>query len=104
MIAIPGELFSELGLAIQSHWPSTHTWVLTNTNGYLGYIPTQADAAEVANWSLDQFVDQKSNRWAYGATITTAIAGDSGDRILETVRGLLKRIDAKSPNENLEES
>jgi hypothetical protein len=94
-VTIPGELFSELGLEIQSYTPKQDIWVLTNTNGYLGYIPTRADAAEVANWGLDQFVDQRNNRWAYGATITTAIAGDSGDRILETVRGLLDRIKAE---------
>jgi hypothetical protein len=92
LVAIPGELFSQLGLAIQCHWPESQTWVLTNTNGYVGYIPTSKDAEEVSNWTLGEFVDQKTNRWAYGATITTAVADDSGEKILDTVRGLIDRI------------
>ena len=41
LLGIPGELFSALGRAIIEGSPAAHTFVLTYTNDYLGYIPTR---------------------------------------------------------------
>jgi hypothetical protein len=39
LVGIPGEVFCEIGLKLQSKWP--HTWALSLVNGAVGYIPTR---------------------------------------------------------------
>ena len=92
--AVPGEMFCPEGLELARHHPVHPTFVLNCTNGYVFYIPSPPDAAEVADWDLDNFLDQKRNRWAYGATITTYVAPDSATRIVAALRSQLHRLTA----------
>jgi len=43
---IPGEPFCEIGLAIKRNSPFPAAWVLGNTNGYTGYMPTRESFAQ----------------------------------------------------------
>ncbi|GAK56362.1 hypothetical protein U27_03324 [Candidatus Vecturithrix granuli] len=40
LLAFPGELFVEIGLAIKQNSPFAQTCILGYTNGYIGYLPT----------------------------------------------------------------
>ncbi len=40
LLAFPGELFVEIGLAIKQNSPFKQTCILGYTNGYIGYLPT----------------------------------------------------------------
>ena len=40
-IALPGEIFVELGLAIKQSSPFRHTFITELANGSIGYIPNQ---------------------------------------------------------------
>jgi hypothetical protein len=42
LVAVPGELFARLGLAIRRRSPFRHTYVLGLANGEIGYIPDRA--------------------------------------------------------------
>lgn len=46
VVALPGELFTELGLAIKQRSPFTKTLVLELCNDYPGYVPTRRGFAE----------------------------------------------------------
>ncbi|HLZ59067.1 MAG TPA: hypothetical protein VKR06_19155 [Ktedonosporobacter sp.] len=70
LVAIPGELYHSLGLAIQH--AATHVLILGYTNGYIGYLPTHAAYA-----SLD-----------YEVLISPFAAG-SGEQVRDTAIGLL---------------
>lgn len=43
---IPGEPFVEIGFDIKKESPFNTTWVLGNTNGYTGYLPTEESFAQ----------------------------------------------------------
>ena len=45
-VALPGEIFVELGLAIKQASPFKHTIIAELANGAIGYIPTQRAFAE----------------------------------------------------------
>ena len=40
LVALPGELFVELGLAIRQQSPARHTFVIGYANEFIGYLPT----------------------------------------------------------------
>ena len=40
IVALPGEIFVEIGLAIRAASPLPHTMVATLANGYVGYVCT----------------------------------------------------------------
>ena len=42
IVALPGEIFVELGLAIKEQSPFKHTFVLTLANNSVGYVPNKA--------------------------------------------------------------
>jgi hypothetical protein len=46
IVALPGEVFVELGLAIKAASPARPTAVVGLANGYLGYIPDLAGFAQ----------------------------------------------------------
>lgn len=74
---IPGELFSESGMQLRDHRSGTKTLVLPYSNDNLLYLPPTHDLDEVQNWPLEEFLEQKKNRWAYGST-ATALIGQGG--------------------------
>ena len=43
LVAIPAEVFTEFGLEIKAGSPLSSTFLLGYTNGYIGYIPSQAE-------------------------------------------------------------
>jgi len=46
LIALPGEVFVELGMEIKRRSPFPETFIVTLANGYIGYVPTRAAFAE----------------------------------------------------------
>jgi neutral ceramidase len=46
IVALPGEMFVELGLAIKKVSPFKHTFIAELANGYIGYVPNCAAYAE----------------------------------------------------------
>lgn len=46
IIALPGEVFVELGLEIKKHLDYTYTMIIGNSNGYIGYVPTETSFHE----------------------------------------------------------
>jgi neutral ceramidase len=77
-VALPGELFAELGLAIKAKSPFKHTILITLANGSLGYLPTRR-AYEEGN---------------YEPTIARCAAG-SGEQLVASAIQLLNEL--KSP-------
>ena len=41
LVAFPGEMFVEVGLAIKRRSPFPHTYIVGCANGYVGYLPTK---------------------------------------------------------------
>jgi hypothetical protein len=77
IVAVPGELFLELGEAIRSS-SATPLIVVGYANGYLGYLPTR-------NAPLGYEV------------VVSPVAPGSGERIVEACRGLLARLGEPDP-------
>jgi neutral ceramidase len=48
LVAMPGEIFTEIGLSIKSQSAYDHTFLITYANGNVGYIPTEQDFTEGA--------------------------------------------------------
>jgi neutral ceramidase len=46
IVAMPGEIFSEVGLAIKKASPFKHTFIAEPANGSIGYVPNRAAYAE----------------------------------------------------------
>jgi neutral ceramidase len=83
----PGELFSELGMQIKARSPYRHTFVLSITNNWMGYIPTREAAEAVLGFSLAEFLDPVKHRRHYGATTTTEVGPAAGEMVVaETLR------------------
>jgi hypothetical protein len=47
-VALPGEIFSELGLALKKRSPFARTVITTLANGSVGYVPDRRSYAEKA--------------------------------------------------------
>lgn len=87
LAANPGELFSELGMEIKQRSPFKHTFILSVTNGSIGYIPTRQAAEAVLDLPLEEFTDPVKYRRHYGATITTEVGPAAGEIVVaETLR------------------
>ena len=46
LLGFPGELFTEIGVAIKKHSPFEHTYVVGLANGSVGYVPTRKAISE----------------------------------------------------------
>jgi neutral ceramidase len=46
LLTFPGELYTEIGMAIKERSPFRQTWLLGLANGYTGYIPTDKAIGE----------------------------------------------------------
>ncbi len=79
LVGIPAEYFSDSVLAIKARSPIRHTWMLSTTNGWLGYVPAPAAFAR---------------RGGHESTLAwwSKMAPETGDRLadaaLESLRGL----------------
>lgn len=96
MASIPGEPFSVDAVRLQASTGTLPCMVLGYTNGYLSYLPNREAMQQIQDWTLQEFVDQRRNRWAYGATITTWVDADASDRIVNSLQDLLKEL-AETP-------
>lgn len=86
---IPGELFSESGIELRDHRRDARTLVLPYSNDNLLYLPPTHDLDEVQNWPLEEFLEQKKNRWAYGSTATALIGQGGAEAIVATQKQLI---------------
>lgn len=91
LAANPGELFSELGMRIKAESPIEHTFVLSITNNWMGYIPIRAAAEAVLGFDLPEFLDSVKHRRHYGATTTTEVGPTAGEMLVDET---LKLIDS----------
>ena len=78
-VALPGEIFVELGLYVKQHSPYRHTIIAELANGSVGYIPTKR-AFEEGNY------EPTSARCAPG----------SGEQVAQAAVRLLKELKAES--------
>ena len=76
-VALPGEIFVELGLAVKKASPFRHTIIAELANGSVGYVPTKRAYAE-GNYE----------------PVSARCAAGSGERIVETAVKLLKEAKA----------
>ncbi len=89
LAANSGELFNELGTEIKTRSPYEHTYVLSCTNGGVGYIPVREAAEAVLNMPLEEFTDPVKHRRHYGATITTEIGPAGGEIVVEETLAMI---------------
>ena len=75
IVALPGEIFVELGLEIKKKSPFKHTFILTLSNNSIGYIPN-ADAFDYGAYEVE----------------VSEIAKGQGERLVESSLGLLKKM------------
>jgi hypothetical protein len=45
-LSFPGELYTEIGMAIKAASPFRHTYIIGLANGYIGYVPTRKAISE----------------------------------------------------------
>ena len=74
-VALPGEIFVELGLAVKQGSPFRHTIIAELANGSVGYVPTRHAYAE-GNYE----------------PVSARCAAGSGEKIAETAVRLLKEL------------
>jgi len=87
LAANPGELFSGLGMDIKAGSPIKHTFVLSITNNWMGYIPTRDAAEAVLGFDLPEFLNPVKHRRHYGATTTTEVGPTAGEMLVaETLK------------------
>ncbi len=72
-VGLPGEIFTELGMAIKARSPFRHTVVVSLANGHLGYVPD-------------------SKAWGEGnyEVVTARVVEGSGERLVDAAVQLLK--------------
>jgi hypothetical protein len=75
IVALPGEIFVELGLEIKKKSPFKHTFILTLSNNSIGYIPN-ADAFEYGAYEVE----------------VSEIAKGQGERLVESSLRLLEKL------------
>jgi hypothetical protein len=80
VVALPGEIFVELGLAIKKASPFKHTFIAELANGSVGYVPNRSAYAE-GNYEV----------------VSARCAEGSGERLVEAALKLLQELRA-SPN------
>jgi hypothetical protein len=75
IVALPGEIFVELGLALKAASPFKHTFIAELANGSVGYIPNRA-AFPQGNYEV----------------VSTRAAEGSGERLVDEALKLLKAL------------
>jgi hypothetical protein len=76
MVAVPGEIFTEIGQSVVARSPFQHTLFAGYANGTIGYVPTRAAYAE----------------GGYEVTHACQVAPDAGERIEDEALSLLRRV------------
>jgi hypothetical protein len=77
-VAMPGEVFVELGLAVKNASPFRHTVIAELANGSIGYVPTRK-AFEQGNYE----------------PVSARCAAGSGEKLVETASRLLEELKAR---------
>ena len=80
IIAVNGEPFAELALAVKAESPLTHTFFLGYSNGCLGYLPTPEAFEEGGMEVRESFQNYM---------LPTAFTPKWGPRVIETSKELL---------------
>ena len=80
LAAVPGELFSEIGLKLREQVDCKHLFIVGYSNGYIGYLPSAASCREDGDKPR---YDWHKFFW-YPANFTDGVE----PAILETVREL----------------
>lgn len=75
VVALPGEIFVELGLAIKAASPFKHTFIAELANGSIGYVPNR-EAYPQGNYEV----------------VSARGEAGSGEKLVETALGLLKAL------------
>jgi len=75
VVALPGEIFVELGLAIKQASPFRTTLVVELANDYPSYVPTKKAFAEGSY-----------------ETVNSRVQPGTGERLVETATALLKAL------------
>lgn len=82
-VALPGEIFVELGLAIKKASPFPQTIVAELANGSLGYIPTRQAYAQ-GNYEV----------------VSARVAAGSGEKLVEAATRILRALFADASRED----
>ena len=82
-VALPGEIFVELGLSIKAQSPFPHTIIAELANGSIGYVPTR-EAYPQGNYEV----------------VTSRCAPGSGEKLASTAVKLLHSLKPQPPNSN----
>ncbi len=80
-VALPGEIFTELGLAIKQDSPFRRTIIAELADGSIGYIPARRAYAQ-GNYEV----------------VSARCAEGSGERLVDAANRLLKELYAQSEN------
>jgi hypothetical protein len=80
-----------LGRSIQRSNPFPCTLVASYSNGSFAYSPSHQDMEELEGLPFREWIDQEKYRWAYGATITTRVANEAGEMVVEATAGMLNQ-------------
>jgi hypothetical protein len=75
LVMLPGEIFTELGLAIKQASPFKRTFVVELANGSIGYVP-----------------DRKAHGEGNYEAVSARCAPGSGEKLVETALSMLQRI------------
>ncbi|MCJ7632103.1 neutral/alkaline non-lysosomal ceramidase N-terminal domain-containing protein [Candidatus Bathyarchaeota archaeon] len=94
LVAVPGELFNQLGVEIKKS--ASSTFCLGCANAYTaGYIPTKRImdmVKEIAStWSLEDYIDQSKIRKYYGAT-AARVSGEAGEEIVQQSKKIIEKL------------
>jgi hypothetical protein len=79
-VSLPGEVFTELGLAIKQDSPFPTTIIAELANGLLGYIPSRRAYAQ-GNYEV----------------VSARCAEGSGERLVDAAVKMLKELHAETP-------
>ena len=75
VVALPGEIFVELGLALKKASPFKHTFIAELSNGSIGYVPNQ-EAYPQGNYEI----------------VSARCEAGSGEKLIEVALNLLKEV------------
>lgn len=87
IVALPGEIFVEIGLEIKQASPFEHTFVVELGNGWIGYIPTAKAFTEGTKTGYETQFARSSKS-----------VPETGDRMRDTAIKLLKHIHTELDN------